>query len=198
MGAGVGLDLGHLGVPFQRGVVVDPSVGVEDTAVAVVGELVQAQVGHDHEVVADLGAHVPEGDLEDAVGVGAGGAGGVLLGVLGHAEEHDPGDPGLQRLHGGLPQGVAGVLDDAGHGPDRHGFGDPLAHERGQDQVGGMQPRLGHHPPHGGRRPQPPRPRPGKGSVRVHTPEATPARAVHLPTGCCREKPPGSAKGAGP
>ena len=71
MGARVGLRPRHLGVALQRRVVVDAAVGVQDAAVAVVGELVQAQVGHDDEVVADLGPHVADGDLQDAVRVGA-------------------------------------------------------------------------------------------------------------------------------
>ena len=117
MGARVGLDLGHLGVPLQRGVVVDAPVGGQDPAVAVVGVLVQAQVGHDDQLVADLGPHVPQRDLQDAVRVGARRALRVLLRVVRDAEQHDPADTGLDRLDGGLPQRVPGVLDDPGHRP---------------------------------------------------------------------------------
>ena len=53
VGAGAGLREPHRGIPLERRVVVDAAVGVEDPAVAVVGELVEAQVGHDDEVVAD-------------------------------------------------------------------------------------------------------------------------------------------------
>ncbi|CAK7281994.1 hypothetical protein SGPA1_12787 [Streptomyces misionensis JCM 4497] len=184
MGAGVGLDLGHLGVPLQGGVVVDAALGVQHPAVPVVGELVQAQIGHDEEVVADLGAHIAQGDLEDAVGVGPGGALAVLLALLRHAEEHDPGDSGRHRVQRRLLQAVAGVLHDAGHGRDRHRLADALADERGQDQVGGVQARLGDHPPHDGRGPQPPGTRTGEGSVLRHASYATPAHPPPLPTHC--------------
>ena len=45
-------------VARQRRVVVHAAVGGEHSAVAVRGELVQAQVAHDHGGVADLGHHV--------------------------------------------------------------------------------------------------------------------------------------------
>ena len=59
----------HAAVDLQRGVVVDPTLVVEHAAVAVVGELVEAQVGHHEQVVAGLGAGVGDGDVEDAVRV---------------------------------------------------------------------------------------------------------------------------------
>lgn len=163
--AGVGLDLGHLGVPLQGGVVVDAPVGVEDAAVAVVGVLVEAEVGHDDEVVPDLVAHGADGDLEDAVGVRPRGPVRVLLLVLRHPEEHDPGDPGLHGLHGGLPERVHRVLDDAGHGLDGDGFRDALAYEGGEDEVGRVQPGLGDHAAHGGGGAEPPGAGTGEGSV---------------------------------
>ena len=104
---------GHLGVHLQRRVVVDPAVGGEHAAVAVVGELVEAQVAHHHDRVADLGDDVGDRDVEDPVGVERAGAGGVLR--LRDAEQHDAAEPGLGRLGGRLAQRVAGVLDDAGH-----------------------------------------------------------------------------------
>ncbi|GAA4796387.1 hypothetical protein GCM10023329_56450 [Streptomyces sanyensis] len=61
------------------------------------------------------------------------------------------------------------MLDDARHGLDRHRLGDPLADEGGQDQVGGVQPGLGDHTPHGGGGPEPPGAGTGEGSVRSHT-----------------------------
>ena len=74
MGAGGGLRERHRAVALQRRVVVHAAAVVEDAAVAVVGELVQAQVGHQHEVVADGVAHGPQRDVEDAVGVVRAGA----------------------------------------------------------------------------------------------------------------------------
>ena len=69
VGAGVGLRDRDLRVALEGGVVVDLAVGVEDPAVPVVGVLVEAVVGHEHELVADLVAQVAQRDLHDAVGV---------------------------------------------------------------------------------------------------------------------------------
>ena len=79
VGAGSGLGDGRLGVDVERGVVVDHAVLVEDAAVAVVGVLVDAQVGHQHDVVAEVGAQIAQGDLHDAVGVERPAADGVLV-----------------------------------------------------------------------------------------------------------------------
>ena len=51
--AGGGLCQRHRGVALEGGVVVDRPVVGEHAAVPVVGELVEAEVGHDDEVVAD-------------------------------------------------------------------------------------------------------------------------------------------------
>lgn len=182
MGTRVGLDLRHLGVPLQGGVVVDPPLLVQHPAVPVIGRLVQAHVGHDEQVVPDLGPHVPDGDLKDPVRVGPGRAERVLLGLLRHAEEHDPGDPGLYGLQRGLLQAVARVLHDTGHGLDRHRLAHTLPHERGQDEVGRMQPGLRDHAPHDGGGTQPPGTRTGKGSVLRHGLYATPGPGAPLPT----------------
>ena len=77
MGAGVGLGHGHPGVDLHGAVVVDVPVGVEHAAVPVVGELVQADVAHDDQVIADFGADVADGLVEDAVRIQRGGALGV-------------------------------------------------------------------------------------------------------------------------
>ena len=66
VGPGVGLGDGG---PLRRaegGVVVDLAVGVDDPAVAVVGVLVDAEVGDEHELVADLVAQVAQRELHDA------------------------------------------------------------------------------------------------------------------------------------
>jgi hypothetical protein len=54
------------GVALERRVVVDLAGVREQAAVAVVGVLVEAQVGHDDELVADLGGDVGERQLHDA------------------------------------------------------------------------------------------------------------------------------------
>ena len=71
-----------------------------------------------------------------------GGAGRVLLLVLRHAEQHQPADARLDRLRGGLAQGVPGVLDHARHRADRLRLADALLDEQRQDQVGRVQPGL--------------------------------------------------------
>ena len=96
VGAGLGLGQRRPGRSSSRvaSLSTSPSV-VEHAAVAVVGVLVEAEVGHEHEVVADLVAEVAQRDLDDAVGVPRLRALGVL--VLGDAEEDDGGDAELGR-----------------------------------------------------------------------------------------------------
>jgi hypothetical protein len=65
--AGRSLGQCHLRVPDQRGIVVHGSACIQHTAVAVIGELVQAQVGHQHGGVADLGLEVGQGEIQDAI-----------------------------------------------------------------------------------------------------------------------------------
>ena len=54
VGPGVGLRDRGLAVDLEGGVVVDRALGGDQAAVAVVGVLVEAEVGHQHEVVAHL------------------------------------------------------------------------------------------------------------------------------------------------
>ena len=56
-----------------------PGPFVEDTAVPVVGELVQAGVGHQHGGVTEVLGQIAKRDVEDAVGIGAGRTGRVLV-----------------------------------------------------------------------------------------------------------------------
>src|SRR5699024_9912646 len=91
--------LGHrqLAVGAERGVIVDhllaPGVRAEDTAVAVVGELVEARIRHHQQVVADLVAHGGERPVEDPVRRGAATAGGVLVLVPGAPNSMIPPSP---------------------------------------------------------------------------------------------------------
>ena len=154
--AGAGLGDRHLGVHLERRVVVDRAVGGEDTAVAVVGELVEAQVRHHRQRVTHLGLDVADRDVEDAVGVhGAGPAG-----VLGRrdAEEHDAAEAELGCLGSSFQQRVTAVLDDARHGRDGHRLGRALADEHGQHQLRRHQRRLRHEVPQRRGAPQPSRP----------------------------------------
>ena len=92
---------------------------VQHPAVAVVGELVQAQVGHQHEVVADLARRVGERDVEDAVRVG----GLRADGVAGSAGRRTASGRRARRRPPGAasPSAIPGVLLDARHRADRHG-----------------------------------------------------------------------------
>jgi hypothetical protein len=153
--------LGHrqLAVRGQCGVVVDGAVGGQQAAVPVRGELVQAQVAHHHGGVADLGDHVADGDVEDAVRVRPARAGLVLDGR--YAEQHQPADTGPDRLVGGLAQRLPGVLHDARQRADRARLGQPFLDEHGQHQLGGRHPGLRDQAAHRRAATQPPRPHVG-------------------------------------
>ena len=181
----VGLRLRHLSVEVDGGVVVDVPVLVDEPAVAVVGVLVEAQVGHDHEVVAHVRAQVAQGHLHDALGVPRARALGVLAG--GHAEEDHGRHAHVGQLVHLLAQRLAGVLEHARQRGDLVRVVDALAHEQGDDQVVDRQPGLGHQPAQGGRAPQAPQPALRKG----HGVDAT-TRAPAVPHG------PGRAEGAPP
>ena len=84
---------------------------VDDAAVAVVGVLVDAQVGDQHDVVADVAAQVGQGQLHDALGIEGAGADGVL--GARHAEQHDGAHAERGQLGDLLAQALAAVLDDA-------------------------------------------------------------------------------------
>ena len=106
-------------VELEGGVVVDLAVGAEHAAVAVVGVLVEAEVGHEHDLVAHRVAQR-----------GQGAAGRSRRGprprcpwaslVAGHPEEDQPGDAQRGQALGLDHQRVDGVLHLAGHGGDGH------------------------------------------------------------------------------
>ncbi len=131
-----------LGVALEGEVVVDLAAGVEDPAVAVVGVLVEAQVGDQHQPVAQLVGQPAQGHLDDAVRIAGPAADGVL--GCGHPEEDHGRHAQRRQPVGLLDQGLGGVLDHAGQGRDGLGLVDALPHEQGGDQVGGGQRRLGH------------------------------------------------------
>ena len=154
--ARVGLGDRHPPVQLDGRVVVDLAPRREDAAVAVVGVLVEAQVGDEHDVVAHLRDEVAQRDLHDAVGVPRLRALGVLRGR--HAEEDDARDAQRGQLGDLLAQRLAGVLHDAGQRGDGLRLGDPLAHEQRGDEVVDGHPRLGDQPPQRGRPAQSPQP----------------------------------------
>ena len=124
---------------------------VEHAAVTVIGELVQAQVGHQHGVITELAVQSLQRDVQHAVRVVGAGPDRVL--VLGHAEDHQPADTGRDGVDRGLDQALLAVLHDAGHGRDRYRLADPLADEHRQHEVLRSYVDVGDQPAQGGRAP---------------------------------------------
>ena len=133
MGPCGGLSFGHFCISEQGGVVVDVAVAVENPAVAVVGELVQAQISHQNGAVAKLATQRAQCDVEDAVRVLGPGALRVL--VRGDAVQHQPADSGLDRLDGRFAQRLLRVLDDARHRGDGNRLGGVLADEHREHEI---------------------------------------------------------------
>ncbi len=136
MGAGTGLRERDRAVPLQGGVVVDLALVRQQAAVTVVGVLVQAEVRHDHQIVADFRNEIGESELHDPGRVVRGRTAAVL--VRGDAEQNEPADTGPGRLHRRLAQRFPGVLHHAGHGRDRRRSVDALLDEQRQHEVGGV------------------------------------------------------------
>ncbi len=121
------------GVALERGVVVDVAGAGDDAAVAVVGVLVEAVVGHEHEGVADLVSQVAQGHLHHAVG----GVGARPVRVLagGDAEQHHGGHAEIGQRPHLLAQALLGVLHHARHRHDRLSRFDAFLHEQWRDEV---------------------------------------------------------------
>ena len=132
-------------VAFERRVVVDGTLGGQQSAVAMISELVEAIVGHEHHRVADLVAQVPQRGLHDAVGSVGTGTARILRG--GDAEQHhrrhtEPGE--LAHL---FAQAFLAVLCDARHRHDRLGAVDAVLHEQRCHEPVDGDTGLGHEPP---------------------------------------------------
>ncbi len=167
--AGVRLHLGHLGVPLQGGVVVDapPRRPARRSAR---GRCTRRGTGRDITTSSSPTSartsrmatwRIPSGSVPAVPRAS-------FLDSSGTPNSMIPETPASTASTAAFRRSVAAVLDDAGHGLNRHGLADTLPHEGGQDQVRRMQPRLRDHPPHHGRGTQPRAPRPGKGSVHCH------------------------------
>ena len=141
VGPGPGLGERGLGVDLQGGVVVDLTPVVEDAAVAVIGVLVDAQIGDQHEIVTDLGAQVAERHLDDALRVERRTAGGVLR--RRQTEQHHRPDAETGQLGDLLAEALPAVLDHAGQRPDRLWLADVLANEERGDEIARAHGRLG-------------------------------------------------------
>ena len=122
MGAGGGLGNGDAAVDLQRGVVVDrgPRIvgrAVEDAAVAVVGVLVDAQIGHQHHSIADVGGKIGEAQLHNSLRVEGFRADGILGGR--HPEQDHGADAEVGQLVDLGAQALARVLHHPGQRHDR-------------------------------------------------------------------------------
>ena len=133
---------------------------------AVVGVLVDAEVGDQHDLVAHLGAQVlraraarcPSGSHapEPSASLWAGTPKRM---TAGHAEAGQLADLLAERL--------AGVLHDAREAGDRLRLVDALAHEQRGDEVVDADAGLGHEPAQGRRAAQPAEPALGEGHRRA-------------------------------
>src|SRR5690606_8546980 len=124
----------------ERRIVVDTAGVVEHAAMAVVGELVEAQIGLHDECVTHLACGDTGRDVEDAVALGRPGAHGIL--VLRNPEEHDAADARLRRPLQFDAERVERVLHDARHGRDGARLVDPLCHEHRQHELRGLHASL--------------------------------------------------------
>ena len=150
----LGLRDGDRRVALQRGVVVDLAGVGEQAAVAVVGVLVEAVVGHQDERVAHLVAQVAQRDLHHAVGG---------VGAASRGRPWWSGTP--KRITAGTPRSASArtslrrlswvCCTTPGIDDDRLRRVEPLLHEQRRDQVVDREPGFGHQPPHRGRAAEP-------------------------------------------
>ena len=145
MGAGGGLGDRDPAVDLERGVVVDGGVGVvggavEHAAVAVVGVLVDAQIGHQHHPIADLVGQISQAQLHNSLRVEGLRADGILGGR--HSEQDHGADAEVGQLGDLGAQALAGVLHDARQRHDRLRFVDALADEQRGHEIGRRRARV--------------------------------------------------------
>ena len=153
---GLGLGDGDGGVALEGGVVVDAHrSGGEDPAVAVVGVLVEAVVGHEHEPVADL---VPQVARAATWTTPSGSSPPEPRASLraGTPKRMTAGTPRSASARTSLRRLSWVCWTHPRHRRDRLRVVDPLLHEQGGDEVVDRQPGLGHQPPDGRRAPQAP------------------------------------------
>src|SRR5699024_9171887 len=84
MNTGFGLGNGHASIDGVCCIVIDDTVIVEHTAMAVVSEFVQTGICHNDHVVANFGYNLCDSYVEDALGIDGGAA--LCIQVCWHAE----------------------------------------------------------------------------------------------------------------
>ena len=139
--ARIGLGNGGLGVDLERAVVVDLAVRVEYAAVTMIGVLVDAQVGHEHDPIPELIAQCTQGNLHDALRIERARTNGVF--VCRHAEQNDRTHTERCQLANLVDQAGDGVLHHPRQRRDRHWCADALAHEQRCDEIVHRQAGLG-------------------------------------------------------
>ena len=139
---------GDARVELEGRVVVDGAVGAQDTAVAVARVLVEAEVRHEHDLVAEGVAQTAQGHLGDAVAVPRRAA--ELVFRCGHAKEDDARDAGAdERLHLIVQRGDR-VLEMPGQREDGLGFAQTLCDKERRDEVTRREHGLGDEAADGG------------------------------------------------
>ncbi len=108
----------------------------------VIGVLVEAEIGDQHEAVAQVVRQAAQGHLDDPGGV-AGSAADRVLGRR-HSEQHDRGNAQRRQPVGLLGQRLDGVLDHPGQRGDGPGLSDAFADEERGDQIRRRQSGLRH------------------------------------------------------
>ena len=154
VGAGGGLGDGDPAVDLERGVVVDGGVGivgrsVEHAAMAVIGVLVDAQIGHQDHPVADVRSQICQAQLHNSLRVEGFRADGILSGR--HPEQDHGANAEVGQLLDLGAEALACVLHDARQRHDRLRFVDALAHEQRRHEIGDVEAGLGDEVPQGGR-----------------------------------------------
>ena len=135
-------------VELYGGVVKHAAFVIQHAAVAVGGELVEASIGHNDEVIAEFLVEAGNAAVQNALRVPGDGAGVILVLIERHAEKVDARHAGLQRLLGRAAQGVEGVLVDARHGGNLARGVESVHDEHGQNQVRGADLGFGHEVAH--------------------------------------------------
>ena len=128
-----GLGPGHRRIPVEGRVVVHRSVGTNETAMAVIGVFVEAQIRHQHDLIAEPVTQVAQRDLDDAVGVIGARTHRVL--AFGNPEQHHRRHTEVDELTDLVDHRAPIELEHPRQRGDLHRRVDALAHEQRGDEV---------------------------------------------------------------